>query len=135
MSSDDANWTFAVAAPADVRRLAAAAGFWFDWDEARQQFDHPAMLAGIRDGRLVRLLVGGMVSSGRLDELVREVSGEFVAELPAARPRAVPLCPVRPGDRTCHARLGVCAAAGSDGRDGRDDAADVLATRSQKAEV
>jgi protein SCO1 len=78
----NANWTFAIAAPADVHRLAAAAGFWFDWDEERQQYDHPAMLAGIRDGRLVRLLVGGVVTSGRLDELVREVSGEFVPSYP-----------------------------------------------------
>jgi hypothetical protein len=65
-----------------VRRLAAAAGFWYDWDEDRQQYDHPAMLAGIRGGRLVRLLVGGVVSPGRLDELVREVSGEFVPSYP-----------------------------------------------------
>jgi cytochrome oxidase Cu insertion factor (SCO1/SenC/PrrC family) len=78
----DADWTFAVAAPADVRRLVDATGFWYDWNEASQQFDHPAMVAGIRDGRLVRLLVGGVVSSRRLDELVREVSGEFVASYP-----------------------------------------------------
>jgi protein SCO1/2 len=78
----DANWTFAVAAPSDVRQLAEATGFWYDWNEASQQFDHPAMVAGIRDRRLVRLLVGGVVSSGRLAELVREVSGEFVASYP-----------------------------------------------------
>ena len=78
----DATWTFALAAPADVRRLAAAAGFWYDWDEERQQYDHPAMLAGIRDGRVLRLLVGGVVTSGRLDELVREISGEFVPSYP-----------------------------------------------------
>jgi cytochrome oxidase Cu insertion factor (SCO1/SenC/PrrC family) len=78
----DADWTFAVAAPTDVRLLAEATGFWFDWNEVQQQFDHPAMVAGIRDGRLVRLLVGGVVSSGRLDELVREVSGAFVASYP-----------------------------------------------------
>ncbi len=40
------------------------------------------MLAGVRDGRLVRLLVGGSIGSGRLNELVREVSGEFVASYP-----------------------------------------------------
>ena len=78
--SDD--WTLAVSDPNDVRRLAEAVGFWWDWDESRQQFDHPAMLAGIREGRLVRLLVGGSVSSARLDELVREVSGEFVRSYP-----------------------------------------------------
>jgi protein SCO1/2 len=76
------DWTLAVGDPDDVRRLAEAMGFWWDWDESRQQFDHPAMLAGIRDGRLVRLLVGGSVTSARLDELVREVSGEFVRSYP-----------------------------------------------------
>jgi cytochrome oxidase Cu insertion factor (SCO1/SenC/PrrC family) len=76
------NWTLAVGDPDDVRRLASAIGFWWDWDESRQQFDHPAMLAGIRKGRLVRLLVGGTVTSARLDELVREVSGEFVPSYP-----------------------------------------------------
>jgi hypothetical protein len=65
-----------------VRRLADAAGFWYDWNGERGQFDHPAMLAGVRNGRLVRLLVGGQVSSGRLDEVIRELSGEFVASYP-----------------------------------------------------
>jgi cytochrome oxidase Cu insertion factor (SCO1/SenC/PrrC family) len=76
------DWMLAVADPDDVRRLADAIGFWWEWDEDRQQFDHPAMLAGIRDGTLVRLLVGGTVSSARLDELVREVSGEFIKSYP-----------------------------------------------------
>jgi hypothetical protein len=49
---------------------------------ARQQFDHPAMIAAARDGRLVRLLVGGMVSARRLDDVVREARGEFVASYP-----------------------------------------------------
>jgi hypothetical protein len=78
--SDD--WTLAVADPHEVRRLADAIGFWWDWDDNRQQFDHPAMLAGIREGRLVRLLVGGTVGSARLDEFMREVSGEFVQSYP-----------------------------------------------------
>jgi protein SCO1/2 len=78
--SDD--WTLAVADPHEVRRLAEAIGFWWEWDESRQQFDHPAMLAGIREGRLVRLLVGGRVGPARLDELVREASGEFVQSYP-----------------------------------------------------
>jgi cytochrome oxidase Cu insertion factor (SCO1/SenC/PrrC family) len=80
--TDSDDWTLAIGDPDDVRRLAAAIGFWWEWNERRQQFDHPAMLAGIRKGRLVRLLVGGSVSSGRLAELVREVSGEFVPSYP-----------------------------------------------------
>jgi hypothetical protein len=81
-ATNDRDWTFAIAAPDDVRTLAEATGFWYEWDETRQQFDHPAMLAGIRAGRLVRLLVGGSVAPVRLGELVREVSGEFVASYP-----------------------------------------------------
>jgi protein SCO1 len=81
LESDPA-WTFAVAAPGDVRRIADAVGFWYDWDESRQQFDHPAMLAAAKDGRVVRLLVGATVSSARLDELTREASGEFVGSYP-----------------------------------------------------
>ena len=76
------DWTFAIATPDDVRRLAEATGFWYEWDRNLNQFDHPAMLVGIRKGRLVRLLVGGSVTSARLDELVREVSGVFVPSYP-----------------------------------------------------
>jgi cytochrome oxidase Cu insertion factor (SCO1/SenC/PrrC family) len=79
---ENPDWTLAVGDPSEVRRLAEAIGFWWDWDESRHQFDHPAMLAGIREGRLVRLLVGGSVNSARLDELVREVSGDFVRSYP-----------------------------------------------------
>jgi cytochrome oxidase Cu insertion factor (SCO1/SenC/PrrC family) len=78
----DPAWTFAVAAPGDIRRIAEAVGFWYDWDESRQQFDHPAMLAAARDGRVVRLLVGSTVSSALLDELTREASGEFIGSYP-----------------------------------------------------
>jgi cytochrome oxidase Cu insertion factor (SCO1/SenC/PrrC family) len=79
---NDVTWTFAVAAPEDVRRLAEVTGFWYDWDPSREQFDHPALLAAVRNGRLVRLLVGGTVGSGRLNELMREASGEFVPSYP-----------------------------------------------------
>ena len=79
---DNDDWTFAVGDPNDIQQLAEATGFWWAWDESRQQFDHSAMLAGSRDGRLVRILVGGSITSARLDELVREVSGEFVRSYP-----------------------------------------------------
>jgi protein SCO1/2 len=78
----DPAWTFGVAAPEDIRRLTQTVGFWYDWDESRQQFDHPAMLAAVRDGRLARLLITGTVTSGRLDELVREATGEFIPSYP-----------------------------------------------------
>jgi protein SCO1/2 len=90
---DNDDWAFAVVDQSDLRRLADATGFWWKWEESRQQFDHAAMLAGIRDGRLVRLLVGGSMTSARLDELVRQVSGEFVRSYPL--PGRVPFRCVR----------------------------------------
>jgi LPXTG-motif cell wall-anchored protein len=75
-------WTLGVATPADIARLSRALGFWFAWDDGRQQFDHPAMVAGVRDGRVARILVGGMVSRARLAEVVRETRGQFVASYP-----------------------------------------------------
>ena len=78
----DAGWVLGVAAPADVDRLARAFGFWFEWDEGRRQFDHPALLVGIREGRVARLLVGGSVNAARLGEVVREARGQFIASYP-----------------------------------------------------
>jgi protein SCO1/2 len=80
--SDRDGWIFGVAAAADIDRLARSLGFWFTWDERRQQFDHPAMLAGIRDGRVARLLVGSTVTASRLGEVLREARGQFVASYP-----------------------------------------------------
>jgi len=57
-------------------------GFWFTWDAARDQFDHPAMLVAIRDGRIVRLLVGGTVTAARLAEVLQETRGQFIASYP-----------------------------------------------------
>jgi Uncharacterized protein SCO1/SenC/PrrC, involved in biogenesis of respiratory and photosynthetic systems len=76
------DWIFAVGDPNDIQRLAEATGFWWTWDGRQQQFDHSAILAGIRGGRVVRILVGGSMTSARLDELVHEVSGEFVRSYP-----------------------------------------------------
>ncbi len=75
-------WVLGVAAPADVDRLARALGFWFEWDEGRRQFDHPALLVGVREGRVARLLVGGSVNAARLGEVVREARGQFIASYP-----------------------------------------------------
>lgn len=76
------DWTFGVAAAADVERLARSVGFWFRWDEPTGQFDHPALLVGVDGGRVVRLSVGGTVEPVRLLEVVRELRGEFVAAYP-----------------------------------------------------
>ncbi len=78
----DPDWRFGVVSESDASRLAGALGFWYRWDGATAQFDHPAMLAAIDRGRVKRLLVGGAVRPARLDEVVRELRGEFVAAYP-----------------------------------------------------
>ena len=80
--SDRPDWIFGVATPRDIGRAAHAAGFWFTWDAAREQFDHPAMLVAIREGRIVRLLVGGTVTAARLAEVLQETRGQFVSSYP-----------------------------------------------------
>jgi cytochrome oxidase Cu insertion factor (SCO1/SenC/PrrC family) len=76
------DWTFAVAPPGDVKRLGDAFGFWYSWDADRAQFDHPAMLVALDRGRVVRVLVGTRVEPVRLQEIVRELRGDFVAAYP-----------------------------------------------------
>ncbi len=76
------DWSFGVADAAAVQRLAEAIGFWFAWDAERKQFDHPALLVGVREGRVARLLVANQVEAARLQEVVRELRGEFVPAYP-----------------------------------------------------
>ena len=75
-------WVLGTAAPQEVRALADAIGFWWRWDAGRAQFDHPALVAAVRDGRLQRLLVGAQVAPPRLQEAVREAAGAFVGAYP-----------------------------------------------------
>jgi protein SCO1/2 len=79
---NDGGWVFATSEPTEIRRVADAMGFWFRWDEGRHQFDHPAMLAGVRNGQILRLLVGGTVSPVRLGEVIDELRGGFVKAYP-----------------------------------------------------
>jgi hypothetical protein len=76
------DWMFAIATPEDIRRVMRAAGFWFTWDAAHEQFDHPAMLVAIRDGRIVRLLVGGTVTAVRLADSFRKPADNSSRAIP-----------------------------------------------------
>jgi protein SCO1 len=80
--SENTNWIFGTSTPAEIEHVAEATGFWFRLDAERGQFDHPAMLVGVRDGRIARLLVGGEVLPVRLKEVVDELRGEFVPAYP-----------------------------------------------------
>lgn len=78
----DATWAFGVAAPADIAALAEAVGFTYAWDETKREFDHPGLLVALRRGRVVRLIGGTDVHPARLQEVVRELRGEFVGTYP-----------------------------------------------------
>jgi protein SCO1/2 len=71
-------WVFGIAPPSDIRRLAAATGFWFRWDQRAEQYDHPSMVVAIDRGRVLRMLVGASVSGTQLSEIVQEFEGKFV---------------------------------------------------------
>jgi cytochrome oxidase Cu insertion factor (SCO1/SenC/PrrC family) len=75
-------WTFAALSAADVQQLAPAIGFWYRWDEASQQFNHPAMVVAVDHGRTARLLVGGEVSPVRLQEVLDQLHGKLVSIYP-----------------------------------------------------
>ena len=51
LPDEDHNWIVAVADPRDVRRLADAVGFWWEWDTAQEQFDHAARSTWRGDSR------------------------------------------------------------------------------------
>ena len=72
-------WIFGIAAPSDIARLAAATGFWFQWDQPTQQYDHPAVVVTIDRGKVMRMLVGATVPEASLSEVVQELRGKFVA--------------------------------------------------------
>jgi protein SCO1 len=80
--AERADWTFAVGSSDDLPALMNAMGFWSRWDEPRQQFDHPALVVALKHGRVVRMLVGGDVPAVRLQEVVRELRGDFVGAYP-----------------------------------------------------
>jgi hypothetical protein len=75
-------WLAGTAPPAEVRALAGALGFWWRWDEGRAQFDHPALVAAVRGGRVRRVLVGADVAPARLQEALRDAAGAFVGAYP-----------------------------------------------------
>lgn len=81
--ADNSVWVYATASPTDVRTLSAATGFWFTWDEQRGQYDHPAVLLALRNGRLIRLFTGPTISPPALGAILWELAGGFVRSYPA----------------------------------------------------
>lgn len=87
LGKERAYWHFGVGEPKAMERLGHAVRFWYRRIKGTNQYDHPAMLAAIKDGRVIRLLVGATVSPMRLREVLQELKGEpvLVYPLPDAR--------------------------------------------------
>lgn len=71
-------WLFGTSTPADVARLAEAVGFWYEPVQATNQFDHPSLVAAVRDGTVVRVLLGTTVNASRLKSALFELKGVYV---------------------------------------------------------
>ena len=79
---DRPEWIFGTVSPEEIDLLTSAFDFQFQWDETRQQYNHPATLIAVDNGRSVRALTGGAVSRGRFKEVINELRGEFVPVYP-----------------------------------------------------
>lgn len=85
-------WIFAAAAPGEAAALAESIGYWVRWDADSGAADHPAMLAAVDAGRVVRLLVGATVPPPRLREVVWELRHELVPSYPLPSDRVLFRC-------------------------------------------
>lgn len=85
-------WRFAVAAAGEAELLARSIGFWIEPDASGRRFDHPAMLAAVDRGSLVRLLVGATVVERRLREVVWELDRVPVPIYPLPSEKVVFRC-------------------------------------------
>ncbi|HWG45339.1 MAG TPA: SCO family protein [Gemmataceae bacterium] len=84
----DRGWTFAApASQQDLTALCQALDFDFRWDEARQQYNHPAITVALRSGTFVRISVGEEISPRQFAEMLADARGEFVpfAPIPGRR--------------------------------------------------
>lgn len=71
-------WFMGVGSAEEVDAVARAVGFWYRPIPGTDQFDHPSLVAAVRDGRIVRVLLGNTVSVPRFRELVMELKGVYV---------------------------------------------------------
>lgn len=84
---DNKDWILATTTPQALEELVNATGFWYRRVEGTDQYDHPAMLVGVRKGRIVRLQVAPTLSNSMVRAVVRELKGDRVLSYPLPDPR------------------------------------------------
>jgi len=75
-------WLFATAEPSALAPLLEAVGFWYSPVAGTDQYDHPAMVVGVRNGRVVRVHVGALIRTAELRAILRELRGDPVLAYP-----------------------------------------------------
>ncbi len=76
---NSSDWIFGVFSERNkIEEFAKEIGFWYKWVDSTGQYDHPGMIIGIRQGKVVRILVGSDVTLVKLRELLTEIRGEFI---------------------------------------------------------
>jgi len=72
-------WIFGIFADKnEIKSFTGEVGFWYTWIDSISQYDHPGMVIGIRQGKVVRMLIGGNITPVKLREVVQEIKGEFI---------------------------------------------------------
>ncbi|HRP70254.1 MAG TPA: hypothetical protein PLY93_12030 [Turneriella sp.] len=71
-------WVLGTAAPRDILKLDDAIGFWFKRNTAQKEFDHPSLVAAVKDGKVQRVLLGISVNPVRFQETIFALKGIFV---------------------------------------------------------
>jgi len=74
----DKGWYFGIASPEDISAITDRIDFWYRYDPTRKQFDHPSKIAAIKDGKILRVLMGTTIPPLRFNEIVLDVSGKFI---------------------------------------------------------
>lgn len=75
-------WYVGTAEKSTIDGIAAAIGFWYAALPETDQFDHPGLLAAVRDGKIVRILAANAVDKGRIRDLLLELRGIYVPFAP-----------------------------------------------------
>lgn len=71
-------WSFAVADPQAISDITAALDFRYRFDPERRQFNHPALVAALDRGRVLRILQDTSTGVAPYRDLLRELRGTFV---------------------------------------------------------
>lgn len=72
------DWMFGTIKPIDIQKISDAIGFWYRLDSKTGQFDHASSITAVRNGKVIRVLLGSLVTPTRFRDMLYELKGTFV---------------------------------------------------------